>query len=78
VGSNVKSVMLLSPVGDIGRETYVIKGVIEAPLQHPTDNPNSATHDMAETLVRLMKVGGYDPKQNDDAEADSLVTWSAE
>ena len=77
-GSNVSSVMLLTPVGEIGRETYVVKGLIEAPIQHPTDNPNSATHDMAETLVRLMQSGGYSKGENDDAEADSLVTWGAE
>lgn len=78
VGSNVTSTMLLSPVGEVGRETYVIKGLIEAPLEHPTDNPNSATHDMAETLVRLMQCGGYSKGENDDAEADSLVAWNAE
>ncbi len=50
---------------------------MEVPLEHPTDNPNSATHDMAETLLLLMQTGGYKPGEADDVEAEDLVTWSA-
>jgi len=75
----VSDVFLLTPVGEIGQETYVIKGTITAPLEHPTDNFNSATHDMAEKLVRLMQVGGYDVTQGQDGvRDDDLVTWPVE
>lgn len=69
------TISLLTPVGAIGPETYVIKGTITVPLEHPSDNPNSATHDMAEMIVRLMQVGGYTNEERIDAEDDSLVTW---
>ncbi|ASS74770.1 hypothetical protein CIG75_07130 [Tumebacillus algifaecis] len=72
------TISLLTPIGQIGQETYVIKGGIQVPLHHPTDNPNSATHDMAEMLVSLMKVGGFDHQDASDKEADDLVAWSEE
>lgn len=80
IGGGCNSIALLSPVGEVGQETYVIKGTITAPLEHPSDNPNSATHDMAETLVRLMEVGGYERVGTMDEidEATDLVTWSTE
>lgn len=75
----VSDVFLLTPVGEIGQETYVIKGTITAPLEHPTDNFNSATHDMAEKIVRLMQAGGYDVTQGQDGvRDDDLVTWPVE
>lgn len=76
--SGVDSIALLSPVGRIGQETYVLKGTITAPLEHPFDNPNSATHDMAEQIVRLMQVGGYVPENASDADEitdEEVVTW---
>ncbi|MFD2169186.1 hypothetical protein [Tumebacillus lipolyticus] len=72
---HVHSISLLTPVGHAGRETYVIRGERRLPLDHPTDNPNSATHDLAELLVTLMRVGGYDREAASDSEADDLVTW---
>ena len=75
----VQSVSLLMPVGYVGQETYVIKGTIVAPLVHPADNFNSATHEMAEKLVLLMQVGGYESQQGADGVLDDdLVTWPAE
>jgi hypothetical protein len=76
--ASVQSISLLIPVSQIGQETYVIKGSLQVPLEHLTDNPNSATHDMAEMLVHLMKVGGYDQSEVDDKEAEDLVLWSPE
>ncbi|MGZ4107393.1 MAG: hypothetical protein ACXVP5_03515 [Tumebacillaceae bacterium] len=79
--SGVDTISLLTPVGRIGQETYVIKGNITAPLDHPFDNPNSATHDMAEQLVRLMQVGGYVPEKastDDKVVDDELVTWGTQ
>ncbi|HEU4962660.1 MAG TPA: hypothetical protein VFV52_02230 [Bacilli bacterium] len=71
-------ISLLTPVGEIGTETYVIKGTITVPLEHPSDNPNSATHDMAEMIVRLMQVGGYTTEGQEDDEAEDLVTWDTQ
>jgi hypothetical protein len=76
--SGLDSISLLSPVGRVGQETYVLKGTITAPLKHPFDNPNSATHDMAEQIVRLMQVGGYVPEKASDADEvtdEEVVTW---
>ncbi|MBL0387311.1 hypothetical protein JJB07_11675 [Tumebacillus sp. ITR2] len=81
VGGGAHTVMLLQPVGEVGQETYVIKGTISVPLEHPTDNPNSATHDMMETLVRLMECGGYERNESletVDEATDDLVTWPQE
>ena len=72
-------VFMLTPVGEVGQETYVIKGIIDAPLEHTTDNFNSATHDMADKLVRLMQVGGYvDTRGEDVGHSEDLVTWPVE
>ncbi|KEO85147.1 hypothetical protein [Tumebacillus flagellatus] len=81
VGGGAGTVMLLQPVGEVAQETYVIKGTLSAPLEHPTDNFNSATHDMAEALVRLMECGGYERNQSMetvDEATDDLVTWPQE
>lgn len=84
IGGGANTVMLLTPVGEVGQETYVIKGLITAPLEHPYDNPNSATHDMAEALVLLMEVGGYERNErmegdgNTETNEDGLVTWTRE
>jgi hypothetical protein len=75
--SGVTSISLLTPVGEIGQETYVIKGTIVAPMEHPTDNFNSATHDMAEQLVRLMQVGGYEPTKGQGVDEEDMVKWPA-
>jgi len=79
IGS-ITSLSLLSPVGEMGQETYVIKGHLNAPLDHPFDNPNSATHDMAEKLVHLMQVGGYEAQKEADGVDvnDDLVSWPVE
>lgn len=78
--SGVESISLLTPVGHMGQETYVIKGNISAPLQHPTDNPNSATHDMAEQISLLMQVGGYVKASVEEQELsdDHVVTWGTQ
>jgi hypothetical protein len=84
VGGGANTVMLLTPVGEVGQETYVIKGMITAPLENPFDNSNSATHDMADTLVRLMEVGGYERNGSmegvggRDVNQNDLVTWPQE
>ncbi|ARU63513.1 hypothetical protein CBW65_22780 [Tumebacillus avium] len=76
--AGTQTISLLTPVGHIGQDTYVIKGSIQVPLDHPYDNPNSATHDMADLLVSLMKVGGYSHEDASDKEADDLVVWGEE
>jgi hypothetical protein len=76
--AGIRDLFLLTPVGRMGQETYVIKGTITVPLNHPTDNPGSATHDIAEQLVRLMQVGGYEAAQGNDRDAEELITWPTE
>ncbi|GAX89209.1 hypothetical protein [Effusibacillus lacus] len=75
----VDSVSVLHSIDGRHDATYVVTGHMDIDFTNHDQNTNSATHDMSEKIVAIMKAGGYEPFDPDnDSEAEDLVAWSPE
>ncbi|WP_018132368.1 hypothetical protein [Effusibacillus pohliae] len=74
----VDSVSVLQSIDGRHKDTYVVTGRMRFDLADDDQNANSVTHDISETIVAILKAGGYDPAFADERETDDLVLWSPE
>jgi hypothetical protein len=76
----VDSISVLQSLDGSNESAYVVTGHREIDFSNDDQNSNSATHDISETIVGIMKSGGYEPVLADEIgdNTDSLVIWSPE
>ncbi|BCJ88584.1 hypothetical protein [Effusibacillus dendaii] len=72
----VESVSVLQSIDGQHDDTYVVTGRMDIRPGNDDQNTNSATHDISEKIVSIMKAGGY--QLDDTANANDLVLWSPE